>query len=456
MSDATSRMKVSREGMILIKSFEGFRPRAVRDEAGRWTIGYGHTLSAREGVTVTEAEAELLLQYDLIPVVKLVNEQVAATLNQHQFDALVSFALSIGPERFLASDVARRLNAGALGEAADALIGWPEPTSPETALRRRAAERALFVADPTRAVTLADLMAAPLPPPRVGRPGAEARAAAVATLLGEAPVVEATPPAAEPTAEAEPPTEPPAAPVAAQPLTPTASTQFQRYSPYAAAVIGPLPGFAPAVTPENASEVRVTFQASVTATLSSEAVVASDDVSEEATAPEAAVLPSAPTSEPGAAGEPPAPAPESQPELPAEAEAPTVVEAPVAAFALTPGEAEAPVERPVWAEQQRQTPPTADQEPLFDEEPGVVSVLRHEEIPQPRRLDGATIAFLMMGGTGLGAFAASAASFRRAMADTSGLGDFTMIGWALAVIGGVCVIASSLSLYVRLGRKKDE
>ena len=38
MSDATTRrLKVSREGVVLIKSFEGFRPRALRDED--WRIG---------------------------------------------------------------------------------------------------------------------------------------------------------------------------------------------------------------------------------------------------------------------------------------------------------------------------------------------------------------------------------------------------------------------------------
>ena len=53
----TPRLKVSREGMVLIKSFEGFRPRAVQEEDGRWVIGYGHTASAREGLTVAEADA---------------------------------------------------------------------------------------------------------------------------------------------------------------------------------------------------------------------------------------------------------------------------------------------------------------------------------------------------------------------------------------------------------------
>ena len=59
MSDATTpRLKVSREGVVLIKSFEGFRPRAVRDEDGGWVIGYGHRTSARDGLTVSPSRAE--------------------------------------------------------------------------------------------------------------------------------------------------------------------------------------------------------------------------------------------------------------------------------------------------------------------------------------------------------------------------------------------------------------
>ncbi len=201
---------------MLIKSFEGFRPRAIRREDGGWVIGYGHTLSAREGASVSEADAELLLRYDLLPVEKTVNETVPGDLNQHQFDALVSFAFSVGVDRFADSDVRQRLNAGSPGEAADAMMGWPEPALPETALRRRAAERALFVANPLAPVALSDLLSAPLPPPAVAAPPAETeveietgsdaapdtvpatvpevaapidpRSAAVAALLGESTV----------------------------------------------------------------------------------------------------------------------------------------------------------------------------------------------------------------------------------------------------------------------------
>ncbi|MFN7129672.1 MAG: glycoside hydrolase family protein [Brevundimonas sp.] len=163
MSDTSKPTKISREGVILIKSFEGFRPRAIQRADGRWTIGYGHTQSAREGLTVSESDAELLLQYDLIPVAQTV-KAVQAPLNQHQFDALASFAFSVGVDRFKTSNVLARLNAGAPLEAADALMSWVEDADVVTPPRRRAAERALFVADPETPASLADLLAAPLPP----------------------------------------------------------------------------------------------------------------------------------------------------------------------------------------------------------------------------------------------------------------------------------------------------
>lgn len=157
--------KVSREGVLLIKSFEGFRPRAMQRSDGRWVIGYGHTQSAREGARVSEAEAELLMQYDLIPVVKAVNDHVSVPLNQHQFDALASFAFSIGADRFAASDVVEQLNAGSARQASASMSAWADEAAAETPTRRRSAEHALFNAAPGAPVTLADLLAAPLPSP---------------------------------------------------------------------------------------------------------------------------------------------------------------------------------------------------------------------------------------------------------------------------------------------------
>ena len=61
----TPHPRLSGAGIELVKRFEGFRPRALRLDGGGWTIGYGHTASAREGAQVTEAEGEALLIYDL-------------------------------------------------------------------------------------------------------------------------------------------------------------------------------------------------------------------------------------------------------------------------------------------------------------------------------------------------------------------------------------------------------
>lgn len=175
----SQRLKVSREGLLLIKSFEGFRPRTVRRRDGTPVIGYGHVKSARPGATISEAEAELLLQYDLLPVVETINSRVSIPLNQHQFDALASFIFSVGVQRFEGSDVLEQLNAGAPARAAEALSGWPDRVQPaiDAPYRRRSAERALFDAAPDRPAPLDLLLTAPVQGPNtVQRPEDEAPA----------------------------------------------------------------------------------------------------------------------------------------------------------------------------------------------------------------------------------------------------------------------------------------
>lgn len=145
------RQKVGSAALELIKGHEGLRRAAARLPDGRWTLGYGHTRSAREGATVSAEDAEALLLYDLRPVATAVNASVFAPLTQNQFDALVAFAFNVGVPAFRTSNVLRRVNAGEPLQAASALDTWRraefegEPQVIDALVRRRAAEKALFL-----------------------------------------------------------------------------------------------------------------------------------------------------------------------------------------------------------------------------------------------------------------------------------------------------------------------
>ncbi|MFN3585662.1 lysozyme [Phenylobacterium sp.] len=148
------RHRVSRNAIDLIERFEGYRRKAAALPDGRWTIGYGHTLTAREGAEVSEEDAEALLIYDLIAVAHAVNEHVFTPLNQNQFDALCSFAFNLGLDSFRRSQVLKRLNEGEVIQAACAMELWRKAEFQgqriviDALVRRRAAEKALFLTPP--------------------------------------------------------------------------------------------------------------------------------------------------------------------------------------------------------------------------------------------------------------------------------------------------------------------
>ncbi len=148
------RQQVSKAAIELIKRFEGYRGRAAQLPDGRWTIGYGHTQTARQGAEVSEADAEALLMYDLIGVSHAVNDLTYTPLTQNQFDALCAFAFNIGVENFRHSSVLRRINEGALIEAACAMELWRkadfegERIVIDALVRRRSVEKTLFLTPP--------------------------------------------------------------------------------------------------------------------------------------------------------------------------------------------------------------------------------------------------------------------------------------------------------------------
>ena len=147
--------QISKTGLELVKSFEGLRRRSEPLPGGGWIVGYGHTRSARQGVEVTEREAEYLLRYDLREVEKMVRNSIHAPLNQNEFDAIISFAWNIGRDSFHSSDVLKYINAGEMIAAAESFSAWRKARVDgrsivvDALVRRRAAEKNLFLSHPS-------------------------------------------------------------------------------------------------------------------------------------------------------------------------------------------------------------------------------------------------------------------------------------------------------------------
>lgn len=141
-------MKISKNGINFIQTFEGVRYEAYQDSIGVWTIGYGHTADVYEGMSITPEQATQYLADDLCKFEGYVDSYVTVPLTQNQFDALVSFCYNLGGGNLHKSDVLSLLNSGQYDQAADAILEWDHAGGRELPglTRRRRAERDLFLA----------------------------------------------------------------------------------------------------------------------------------------------------------------------------------------------------------------------------------------------------------------------------------------------------------------------
>jgi len=144
----------SNRGKQLIKNKEGLRLSVYLDPAGLPTIGYGHLILPDETFTddITIEEAETLLKFDLIGAERCITNTVTETLNQNQFDALVSFVFNIGCDNFETSTLLKKLNSGDVQGASNELERWKfitvdgEKVISNGLISRRAEEKNLFLA----------------------------------------------------------------------------------------------------------------------------------------------------------------------------------------------------------------------------------------------------------------------------------------------------------------------
>lgn len=184
-------MKTSRDGIELIKRWEGCRLKAYPDPATNgepYTIGYGLTSAAGivpvvKGMTITQQQADDYLVQSLVKYEAAVMKALTRSPSQPQFDAMTSLCYNIGPGSFAKSSVVKKFNKGDIPGAADAFLLWNKAGGKvmQGLVNRREAERAMF------------LRAAPVAPEKPVEPVAP-------------------PPAPIPTPEPEAPVAPPKAP----------------------------------------------------------------------------------------------------------------------------------------------------------------------------------------------------------------------------------------------------
>uniref|UniRef100_Q3ASQ2 Lysozyme n=1 Tax=Chlorobium chlorochromatii (strain CaD3) TaxID=340177 RepID=Q3ASQ2_CHLCH len=142
-------MQTSDNGLNIIRQYEGLRLKTYFCPAGKLTIGYGHTgTDVTSGMSITEAQANELLQEDVKRFATSVNKMVTTEVTQGMFDALISFSYNIGAGNLQKSTLLKKLNAGDKQGAADEFLKWNKSNGKPLAglTARRTAERELFLA----------------------------------------------------------------------------------------------------------------------------------------------------------------------------------------------------------------------------------------------------------------------------------------------------------------------
>jgi len=154
-------MQMSPEGMnALLKKFEGCKLTAYRCPAGICTIGYGHTASAgapppRDGMTITQKQADEILSRDLTQYETAVHNMVQQPLNQHQFDVLVDFAYNAGIGNLKSSTLLKKVNAAQFDQVPAELLKWTKGGGKVLPglVRRRQAESAWWASGEAKAAS---------------------------------------------------------------------------------------------------------------------------------------------------------------------------------------------------------------------------------------------------------------------------------------------------------------
>ncbi len=147
----TSELTLSPKGIEVLKSLEGLRLKAYRDQAGIWTVGYGQTAGVGPKTYLkSEQAAHDALVRALPEYERAVRELVKVPLEQHEFDALVLFVYNLGRGALYRSSLLMFLNSGHKDKAAREFPRWVKVRIGDTTqtsnglVKRRAIEQGMF------------------------------------------------------------------------------------------------------------------------------------------------------------------------------------------------------------------------------------------------------------------------------------------------------------------------
>jgi lysozyme len=172
MNDAVPANEAMATAARLVAEFEGFVAKPYLCPAGVWTVGYGTTRINGEPVTaetppVTRTQAEALLRDDLARFARDVDRLCRMRLTNNQRAALISFTYNLGAGALQRSTLLRFLKNEAYKDAADQFDVWVFAGGVRLngLVRRRAAEKALFLTPDGPGVSIPAPVVAPLAPP---------------------------------------------------------------------------------------------------------------------------------------------------------------------------------------------------------------------------------------------------------------------------------------------------
>lgn len=142
--------RINAAGLSHIMQWEGKRLVAYRNFPDEpWTIGFGHTSAAgipkvREGMRISDKEAEDILKADLRKFEDRVSRLVKVPLTDNQFAVLVSFDFNTGALH--KSTLLKKLNAGDYDAVPAELMKWVNAGGKRVQglVNRRAAEAGLW------------------------------------------------------------------------------------------------------------------------------------------------------------------------------------------------------------------------------------------------------------------------------------------------------------------------